>query len=86
MSDKHLKSTEEFANYITSDNTEGRLMSLDVENLFTSIPVDHVIRFLRDQSHGWGPSPPQDHNMPESPTYHFGMNSELFCDLVALCL
>ena len=59
-------------------------MSLDVENLFMSIPKEKIINFLRDKSHGWGT--PQNDNEKEPKLYKFDMDSRVFCDLVELCL
>ena len=85
VSDKHLKSAEDFSNFIQNCSTEGRILSLDVVNLFTCIPRDEIIRFLRDKSNGWVIDPPE---LPDGspPVYNFGMNSKIFCDLVELCL
>ena len=73
VSDKHLKSAEDFSNFIQNCSTEGRILSLDVVNLFTCIPRDEIIRFLRDKSNGWVIDPP---DLPDrSPqVYNFGMN------------
>ena len=83
VSDKHLKSNEQFANYVKNCTTTGRILSLDVESLFTCIPKTRVIEFLRNQSGGWQLNPPVGANPP---VYSFGINSKLFCDLVELCL
>ena len=86
VSNKHIGSTEEFADFIKGCTTRGKIMSLDVENLFMSIPTEKIIKFLRDTSHGWGNNPPAGDILPETPLYNFGMKSEIFCDLVELCL
>ena len=86
ISDKHVRSTEEFADFMKDCTTEGRLMSLDVENLFTCIPVKKVIKFLRDMSHGWGNNPPAEAEPAATPVYSFGIDSKLFCDLIELVL
>ena len=83
VSDKHLKSTEEFANFIENCSTDGRFISLDVESLFTCIPKARVLSFLRDKSGGWELNPPAGQ---DPPVYSFGLNSKIFCDLVELCL
>ena len=72
--------------FIKGCTTRGKIMSLDVENLFMSIPTEKIIKFLRDTSHGWGNNPPAGDILPETPLYNFGMKSEIFCDLVELCL
>ena len=38
VSDKHLRSTEDFANFIKSCSARDRLLSLDAESLLTCIP------------------------------------------------
>ena len=86
MSNKHVKSTEDFANFAKGCTTRGRILSLDVENLFTSIPREKIIKFLRDTSRGWGVNPPAHADQLDTPLYNFGMDSKLFCDLVELCL
>ena len=86
VSDKHIKSTEEFSEFIKTCSTKGRMLSLDVVNLFTCIPTKHVISFLRNMSNGWGPSPPPEANPVTPPIYNFDIDSKLFCDLVELCL
>ena len=58
VSSKHLGSSEKFASFIKECTTRGRLMSLDVENLFMSIPREKIIKFLRDKSNGWGSNSP----------------------------
>ena len=83
VSDKHLKSTEDFANFIKNGSTDGNLISLDVESLFTCIPKTRVIEFLRNQSGGWQLDPPEGADLP---VYSFEINSKVFCDLVELCL
>merc|ERR1712240_167828 len=83
VSDKHLKSTEDFANFINNCTTSGRILSLDVESLFTCIPKTRVLSFLRDQSDGWDLNPPLGR---DPPVYSFEINSKIFCDLVELCL
>ena len=83
VSDKHLKSTEDFANFINNCTTRGRILSLDVESLFTCIPKTRVLSFLRDQSDGWDLNPPLGR---DPPVYSFEINSKIFCDLVELCL
>ena len=80
VSSKHIKSTEDFADFIKGCTTRGQILSLDVENLFMSIPKEKIIKFLRDKSHGWGTPP------PEPKLYNFNMDSKVFCDLVELCL
>ena len=86
VSSKHIGSTEQFARAIQSSTPKGRLLSLDVVNLFTCIPVNKAIEFLRNCSNGWGPSPPSHANPVVPPIYCFDMDSKLFCDLVELCL
>ena len=82
VSDKHIESTEHFARTAINCGTEGRILSLDVESLFTCIPTSRVIDFLRDKSGGYELNPPPGGEY----TYNFGMNSKIFCDLVELCL
>ena len=65
---------------------EGRMLSLDVVNLFTCIPVPKAIEFLRNSSNGWGPTPPPSAKPTNPPTYEFPIDSKLFCDLIELCL
>ena len=86
VSSKHIRSTEEFASFIQGCTTRGHILSLDVENLFISIPRNKIIRFLRDQSNGWGINPPEDANPASPPRYNFGIDSKFFCDMVELCL
>ena len=86
VSDKHLKSTEDFAVFARGCTNKGKLISLDVESLFTCVPTDRIIGFLRDQSDGWGSNPPTQAKPVNPPLYNFGMDSEFFCDLVELCL
>ena len=63
------------------------MLSLDVVNLFTCIPVHKAIAFLRNTSNGWGPLPhPPEAEPVVPPTYVFPIESKLFCDLVELCL
>ena len=85
VSNKHLKSTEDFADFVQSCPTGGRILSLNVVNLFTCVPREQIIGFLRDKSNGWSLDPP-DLADGSSPVYDFGMNSKVFCDLVELCL
>ena len=85
VSDKHLRSTEDFANFVKSCSTKGRLLSLDVESLFTCIPRIKIIEFLRNKSNGWGSD--QSHlNSDEPPVYSYDIDSTIFCDLVEICL
>ena len=86
LSGAHIRSTEEFADFAKCCTTEGRILSLDVVNLFSSIPRDKIIKFLRDQSSGWGPNPPAGANPANPPRYNFGIDSKVFCDLIELCL
>ena len=86
VSTKHVGSAKEFAERSQSYPTDGRLFSLDVINLFGSIPVQQMVTFLRNQSDGWGPNPPAQAEPVNPPVYRFGMDSKLFCDLVELCL
>ena len=86
ISNKHVSSVEQFAERVKTYPTNGRLLSLDVENLFTAIPVNKVISFLRDMSGGWGLNPPPTARPVNPPIYSFEIDSELFCDLVELCL
>ena len=86
VSNKHVKSTEDFANFTKNCTTRGRILSLDVENLFSSIPREKIIRFLRDKSGGWGMNPPAEADPAETPLYSFEMDSKVFCDLVEVCL
>ena len=86
VSDKHIGSTEEFADFTKGCTTEGRILSLDVESLFTCIPREHIMTFLCNQSNGWGPNPPDFARPVDPPVYSFGIESKLFCDLVDLCL
>ena len=85
VSDKHLRSPEEFANFIKNCSTRGRLISLDVESLFTCIPRMQIMEFLRTKSGGWGPNSTHP-NSQDPPVYSFDIDSKLFCDLVELCL
>ena len=50
VSGKHVGSVEQFAERMRSYPTDGKLISLDVVNLFSSILVPEVIKFLRNQS------------------------------------
>ena len=60
-------------------------MSLDVESLFTCIPRERIMEFLRNKSNGWGPN--LSHlNSEEPPVYSFDIESTVFCDLVEICL
>ena len=86
VSEKHVRSTEHFAENIKTCTVKGRLLSLDVENLFSCIPVPDIIRFLRDCSGGWGPNPPLEAKPINPPVYSFDIDSKLFCDLCELCL
>ena len=85
VSDKHLRSTEDFANFIKNCSTKGRLLSLDVESLFTCIPRMKIIEFLRTKSGGWG-SDSAHSNSQDPPVYSFDIDSKIFCDLVEICL
>ena len=82
VSDKHVGSIEHFARFINNCSTEGRILSLDVESLFTCIPKSRVMDFLREKSGGFDLNPPPG----LEPTYSFELNSKIFCDLVDLCL
>ena len=86
VSGAHIRSTEEFADFAKCCTTEGRNLYLDVVNLFSSIPRDKIIKFLRDQSSGWGPNPPAGANPANPPRYNFGIDSKVFCDLIEICL
>ena len=59
VSEKHVRSVEEFATCMKDCTVEGRLLSLDVINLFTCIPIPKAIEFLRNTSNGWGAHPPK---------------------------
>ena len=85
VSDKHLRSTEDFANFVRNCSTEGRLMSLDVESLFTCIPRIKIMEFLRNKSNGWG-SNLSHLNSEEPPAYIYDIDGKVFCDLVEICL
>ena len=72
MSKKHVGSIEQFANSMERCTVEGRMLSLDVVNLFTCIPVHKAIEFLRNTSNGWGPLPhPPEAKPVVPPTYVF---------------
>ena len=86
VSEKHVGSVEKFAACIKDCTVEGRMLSLDVVNLFTCIPIPKAIEFLRNTSNGWGPRPPTHAKPITPPTYKFPIESKLFCDLVELCL
>ena len=86
VSNKHIGSTEEFATFIKNCTTGGKIISLDVESLFTCIPQEQIMTFLRNKSNGWGPTPPRDAAPTVPPVYSFSIESKLFCDLVELCL
>ena len=85
VSDKHIGSTEDFANFVNNCSTGGHLLSLDVKSLFTCIPRKQIIEFLRNKSNGWGPNHTQK-NSEEPPVYSFDIDSSVFCDLVEICL
>ena len=86
VSDRHLKSTEDFSNFVKNCTSNGRLLSLDVESLFTAIPKNRIMDFLRNQSNGWGDNPPSHAEPVNPPLYNFDIDSKIFCDLVELCL
>ena len=86
VSNKHIGSVEQFAAGMRDCPTDGRLISLNVVNLFSCVPVSDVIRFLRNQSDGWGEHPPIDATPVRPPVYDLGMDSKLFCHLIELCL
>ena len=87
VSNKHLGSTETFANFVKDCTSRGKLMSLDVEQLFTCIPTDCIISFLRNKSGGWGDTiPPEPEKVAAEPVYSFNMDAKIFCDLVELSL
>ena len=46
VSGAHIRSIEEFADVAKCCTTEDRILSLDVVNLFSSIPRDKKIKFL----------------------------------------
>ena len=85
VSDKHLRSTEDFANFIKNCSTKGRLLSLDVESLLSCIPRMKIMEFLRTKSGGWG-SDSAHSNSQDPPVYSFDIDSKIFCDLVEICL
>ena len=82
VSGAHIRSTEEFANFTKGCTTEGRILLLDVVNLFSCIPWDKVIKFLQNQSSGWGPNPPADANPANPPRYNFGIDNKVVAFLL----
>ena len=59
-----LKSTDELLDLIRVKQPRGKLMSLDVENLFTNVPIDRTIDIILDYTyHNDRVAPPK---IPES--------------------
>ena len=79
-------STEDLSDFDKSCPSNGRFLSLDVKCLFTPIPKDRIMNFLRNQSNGWGDNPPSHAELVNPPLYNFDIDSKIFCDLVELCL
>ena len=60
-----LKSTTEFVDLLEGQSTAGDLYSLDVESLFTNVPVNRTINIICDKvyNHPNLPPPPSPRNV-----------------------
>ena len=73
ISDSNVINKEDFIHKVRQKfRVEGKLVSLDVNSLFTMVPVDEVLCFLREKLDSINISLPFDKN--------------IFLDLIKLCV
>ena len=73
ISNSHIQNSSDFINKIKSCNlTSGKMLSFDVDSLFTNVPIDDVLQFLKRKLPSTG--------------VNLGMPIDVFVELVKLCV
>ena len=74
VSDAHIKKTSDFLDFLKNDIKEpfDHMVSFDVVSLFTNVPLDKVLEFVRSKT--------------EENIYHFSLEVGKICELIKLCV